>query len=279
MRTLPSRVDKQPSASFFANILAYLAETYPNAKFSDEDLAKLKPIWEDLWRAGRTAEATAQTTCSCNGKTLFPSASIAVEYKKGVARPPVRAPRGAMYGLTDYRESPAIERQKKLTTAAVKKAEAVNADIKKFVEELRQNPPRSERAADAKRARLGLLQQRLAEAIDLARAYAQQAAVARTEANLGWSRHLPGLPAAPKPVEAPEIVAKPKAKKAAAPKPDKKAGTAVPKPDKKPKDAAKPEKSKAKGKAAEQDKDAKMQAAIGAALAQQLEQMGFTKKS
>ena len=279
MRTLPSRVDKQPSASFFANILAYLAETYPNAKFSDEDLAKLKPIWEDLWRAGRTAEATAQTTCSCNGKTLFPSASIAVEYHKGIARPPVRAPRGAMYGLTDYRESPAIERQKKLTTAAVKKAEAVNADIKKFVEELRQNPPRSEQAAEAKRARLGVLQQRLGEAIDLARAYAQQATVARTEANLGWARHLPGLPAAPKPLEAPEIVAKPKTKKAAAPKPDKKAGTAVPKPDKKPKDAAKPEKSKAKGKAADQDKDSKMQAAIGAALAQQLEQMGFTKKS
>ena len=278
MRTLPSRVDKQPSASFFANILAYLAETYPNAKFSDEDLAKLKPIWEDLWRAGRTAEATAQTTCSCNGKTLFPSASIAVEYKKGIARPPMRAPRGTMYGLTEYRESPALERQKKLTTAAVKKAEAVNADIKKVVEELRQNPPRSEQAAEAKRARLGVLQQRLGEAIDLARAYAQQAAVARTEANLGWSRHLPGLPAAPKPVEAPEIVAKPKTKKAAAPKPDK-PGTAAPKLDKKPKDAAKPEKSKAKGKAADQDKDSKMQAAIGAALAQQLEQMGFTKKS
>jgi len=183
-----------------------------------------------------------------------------------------------MYGLTDYRESPAIERQKKLTTAAVKKAEAVNADIKKFVEELRQNPPRSEQAAEAKRARLGVLQQRLGEAIDLARTYAQQAAVARTEANLGWSRHLPGLPAAPKPVEAPEIVAKPKAKKAASPKPDKKAGTTMPKPDKKPKDAEKPEK-KAKGKAAEQDKDAKMRDAIGAALAQQLEQMGFAKKS
>ena len=184
-----------------------------------------------------------------------------------------------MYGLTDYRESPALERQKKLTTAAVKKAEAVNADIQKFVEELRQNPPRSERAAEAKRARLGVLQQRLTEAIDMARAYAQQAAVARTEANLGWSRHLPGLPAAPKPVEAPEIVAKPKAKQAAAPKPDKETGPAAPKPDKKPKDAAKPEKRKAKGKAADQDKDAKMQAAIGAALAQQLEQMGFTKKS
>ena len=50
------------------------------------------------------------------------------------------------------------------------------------------------------------------------------------------------------------------------------------KPDKKHKDTEKPEK-KAKGKAAEQDKDAKMRDAIGAALAQQIEQMGFAKKS
>lgn len=277
MKTLPSRIEKQPPASFFANILAYLAETYPNAKFTDEDLAVLKPIWEDLWRAGRTAEATAQTTCSCNGKALFPSAALGVEYKKGIARPPVKAPRGSLYRLAAYRESPVIERQKRLATAAVKRAEEVNADIKRFVDELRTNPPRTEHAAEAKRVRLAALQQRLAEAIDVARSTALEAQVARAETNYGWTKHLPGIPELPKPVDAPEIVATPKAKKSAA-KPKKEAAKKAAPPA-----AATPDEGKKKGKRAvvgpDKDKDAKMQQAITAALAQQLEQLGFKPKS
>ena len=44
LRVLPSRVDKDPPASFYANLIAYLAETYPNATLSEKDLLSLKPL-------------------------------------------------------------------------------------------------------------------------------------------------------------------------------------------------------------------------------------------
>ncbi len=164
-----------------------------------------------------------------------------------------------------------------MATAAVKRAEEVNADIKRFVDELRTNPPRTEHAAEAKRVRLAALQQRLTEAIDVARSTALEAQVARAETNYGWTKHLPGLPTVPKPVESPDIVATPKAKKAA-PKPKKEAAKKAAAPAE-----GKPDESRQKGKravvVADKDKDAKMQQAISAALAQQLEQLGFKPKS
>jgi hypothetical protein len=73
------------------------------------------------------------------------------------------------------------------------------------------------------------------------------------------------------------IVATPKAKKSAA-KPKKEAAKKVAAPT-----TATPDESKKKGKRAvvgpDKDKDAKMQQAISAALAQQLEQLGFKPKS
>ena len=101
--------------------------------------------------------------------------------------------------------------------------------------------------------------------------------MARAETNYGWTKHLPGIPALPKPVDAPEIVATPKAKKSA-PKPKKEAAKTVASPT-----TATPDEGKKKGKRAvvgsDKDKDAKMQQAISAALAQQLEQLGFKPKS
>ena len=62
MKTLTSREGKQPPATYYAMILAYLAEAYPDSKLSTEDVQALKPIWDDLVAAvyasplGRTME-------------------------------------------------------------------------------------------------------------------------------------------------------------------------------------------------------------------------------
>ncbi len=166
MKTLTSREGKQPPATYYAMILAYLAEAYPDSKLSTEDVQALKPIWDDLWRAGRSAEATAQTTCSCDGKRVFPSPALGVTVPKGAARAPAKAERGSVPKLSELREPAAIEVLKRKAAKEMEKVELLNQEIAAFLASLKTTPPRTEASAATKRARIEQLQKRLGETID-----------------------------------------------------------------------------------------------------------------
>lgn len=166
MKTLTSREGKQPPATYYAMILAYLAEAYPDSKLSTEDVQALKPIWDDLWRAGRSAEATAQTTCSCDGKRVVPSPALGVTVPKGAARAPAKAERGSVPKLSELREPAAIEVLKRKAAKEMEKVELLNQEIAAFLASLKTTPPRTEASAETKRARIEQLQKRLGETID-----------------------------------------------------------------------------------------------------------------
>ncbi len=166
MRVLASREGKQPPATYYAMILAYLAEAYRDSKLAPEDMQALKPLWDDLWRAGRSAEATAQTTCSCDGKRVFPSPALGVTVPKGAARAPARAERGSLPKVSELREAAPIEVLKRKAQKELEKVELLNQEISEFLESLKTTPPRTEVSAVNKRARVEQLRQRLGETIN-----------------------------------------------------------------------------------------------------------------
>lgn len=287
LRVLPSRVDKDPPASFYANLIAYLAETYPNATLSEKDLLSLKPLWDKLWRAGRNAEATAQSTCTCDGKTIFASPAIDVDYRRGVARAPLRSQRGQLTPLKALRESSQIETSKRLASKSSERAKAIRAKIADFVKDLQARPPRTEAQAEAKRQQLARLEQELAEAIDMARAHLQQAEVDRaSEGYSAWRKHLPSLEVPTKPQASPaiEVVKKepktkktkePKAAKAAkAPQEPKAKGRRKPVAQLQSVDQVKTEQRKSAAPATD-DRDQKMESAIGKSLTDILKNLGL----
>ena len=110
-----SREDKLPPPSFFSLIVAHLQQAYRGAKISREMMTALRPFFIEAWRNGKTAEAAAQSTCSCDGHEVVPSPVIGVHITKGSVRPPKGAQRGEVFGADALRPPAAIERlQKKL---------------------------------------------------------------------------------------------------------------------------------------------------------------------
>ena len=93
-----SREDKMPPPSFFSMMVAYLQRAYPGAQISRELMLTLRPFLIEAWRNGRTAEAAAQTTCSCDGRQIVPSPVVAVHIAKGSVRSPKGAQRGEVFG-------------------------------------------------------------------------------------------------------------------------------------------------------------------------------------
>lgn len=142
-----SREDKLPPPSFFTMIAAYLQQAYRGAHVSREMMTTLRPFFIEAWRNGKTAEAAAQSTCSCDGREVIPSPVVGVHIAKGSVRPPKGAQRGEVFGADALRAPAPIERlQKKLTriSQAQQKEEAQQTRWQKRSETARKEASRNE---------------------------------------------------------------------------------------------------------------------------------------
>lgn len=109
-----SRIGRLPPANFYAQIMTYLAQAYPDAAITQDTMLVLKPTWDDLWQDGRSADVVAKTTCSCDGKsiTLSPAVGLA-KLPRGAHRAPAGTERGQLFDPSRMRESPEAERTKR----------------------------------------------------------------------------------------------------------------------------------------------------------------------
>ncbi len=108
-----SRIGKLPPANYYAQIMAYLSQAYPDAAITQQTMEALKPAWDDLWQNGRSAEIVAKTTCSCDGKHITLSPAFGLHIPKGAFRAPTKTERGQLFEPTRMRESAGIERTKR----------------------------------------------------------------------------------------------------------------------------------------------------------------------
>ena len=108
-----SREEKLPPPSYFSLIVAHLQTAYRGATVSREMMTELRPFFVEAWRNGKTAEAAAQSTCSCNGHEIVPSPVVGVHIAKGAVRPPKGAQRGEVFGADSLRPPAAVERLQK----------------------------------------------------------------------------------------------------------------------------------------------------------------------
>ena len=105
-----SREDKLPPPSYFSMIVAYLQRAYQDARISRELMETLRPYFVEAWRNGKSAEAAAQTTCSCHQGQVVPSPVVGLRVAKGSVRPPRDAQRGEVFGAEALRPPAAVER-------------------------------------------------------------------------------------------------------------------------------------------------------------------------
>ena len=105
-----SREDKLPPPSYFSVIVAYLQRAHEHARISRELMETLRPYFIEAWRNGKSAEAAAQTTCSCLHGQVVPSPVIGIHLAKGSVRPPKSAQRGEVFGAEELRPPAAVER-------------------------------------------------------------------------------------------------------------------------------------------------------------------------
>lgn len=166
-----SREDKLPPPSFFAMVVAHLQRAYAGARISREMMQTLRPFLIEAWRSGKTAEAAAQSTCSCNGTEIVPSPVIGVRIAKGSVRPPRGAERGEVFGAEDLRSPAAIERLERrlvaVTDKARKQAEATDRSARRAASARKE--PTKARALDQHNKALTQRDQLLAEAKDIER--------------------------------------------------------------------------------------------------------------
>jgi hypothetical protein len=157
-----SREDKMPPPSFFSMMVAYLQRAYPGAQISRELMLTLRPFLIEAWRNGRTAEAAAQTTCSCDGRQIIPSPVVAVHIAKGSVRPPKGAQRGEVFGADALRPPPRIERLQRQLDRVSREEQKRHAQVSRWeqraksarTDSTRQGAQREQAAATAKRADL-----------------------------------------------------------------------------------------------------------------------------
>ena len=105
-----SREDKLPPPSYFSMIVAYLQKAHEHAQISRELMETLRPYFIEAWRNGKSAEAAAQTTCSCLHGQVVPSPVVGIHLAKGSVRPPKEAQRGEVFGAEALRPPAAVER-------------------------------------------------------------------------------------------------------------------------------------------------------------------------
>ena len=105
-----SREDKLPPPSYFSMIVAYMQKAHEHARISRELMETLRPYFIEAWRNGKSAEAAAQTTCSCLHGQVVPSPVVGIHLAKGSVRPPKEAQRGEVFGAEALRPPAAVER-------------------------------------------------------------------------------------------------------------------------------------------------------------------------
>jgi len=121
--TWKSREDKEPPPQFFADVVAYLHRSYPNAMLSRALMQELRPFLIAEWRSGQTAHDAAKATCACDGREIVPSPATSVFIPKKSVRPPQGATRGMVYGLDELREPSRLAKLRVGVAMAQRKAE------------------------------------------------------------------------------------------------------------------------------------------------------------
>lgn len=129
-----SREDKMPPPSFFSMAVAYLQRAYPGAQISRELMLTLRPFLIEAWRNGRSAEAAAQTTCSCDGRHIVPSPVVAVHIAKGSVRPPKGAQRGEVFGADALRPPSRIERMQRQLDRVSREEQKKNSEVSRWAQ-------------------------------------------------------------------------------------------------------------------------------------------------
>lgn len=148
-----SRETKEPPASFFAEVAAYLDHAYPAATVSRMTMARLRPFLVEEWRDGKNGRGAAQATCACDGMTIVPSPATALRIERGEFRPPVGAQRGEVFGADELRDSAKITALRQELAMAKVRARRSKAAVD--AADLRLNRARAEStrsAATVKRA-------------------------------------------------------------------------------------------------------------------------------
>lgn len=109
-----SRLDKPLPKEFFANFLAAVASVYPDARLDRESISELYQLAADEWRNGRQLHVIVREVCSCDGKTVYPSAAASQKLSRQnrLARAPQEVKDGEPFGIDQLRDSNAVERLK-----------------------------------------------------------------------------------------------------------------------------------------------------------------------
>ena len=108
-----SRKDKDPPASYFAQVVARLEKAFPGAALSQATLETLKPFLVRAWRNGFNARQAAAAHCACEGTEIVPSPGTLVELQKGEVYPPPKAQRGEIYPPEALRSTRDVQRQQR----------------------------------------------------------------------------------------------------------------------------------------------------------------------
>ena len=99
-----SRIDKEPSPQFFADVVAYLSRAYPQAQLTRQRMTEMKPFLLAEWRNGQSAQDAAKATCACDGVNIVRSPATYIALEKRSVLPPKGAVRGDVFGVEDLRE-------------------------------------------------------------------------------------------------------------------------------------------------------------------------------
>ena len=121
--TWKSRLDKDPPPQFFADVVAYLQRSYPQAALSRGRMEELKPFLITEWRNGQSAHDAAKATCACDGREIVPSPASSVYLAKRQVRPPQGATRGSVFGIDELREPSRLAKLRVDIAMAQRKAE------------------------------------------------------------------------------------------------------------------------------------------------------------
>lgn len=118
-----SREGKYPPQWFVAALVAHLYRAYPGVQVSAETMATLWPFFVEAWQNGKTVQATAESTCACDGRHIVPSPATQIRLLKGEVRAPKGAQRGEVFGPEDLREAAPLWKQRNALALARAQAE------------------------------------------------------------------------------------------------------------------------------------------------------------
>ena len=107
-----SRADKKLPPRFWSDFLAMVNTIYPQATLDEPTKAELyQLVWEE-WQNGVQNHQIVKQICSCEKNQVVPSeaARQRLTRHRGIARPPIGAAPGEVFGLESLRDSTPISR-------------------------------------------------------------------------------------------------------------------------------------------------------------------------